>query len=237
MPIIYIIIPTYNEKENIQKLITTIFDLQITNLNIAIVDDNSPDQTAKIVNNLMSKYNQLHLIERKKKSGLGGAYIAGFKYALTNNADLVFEMDADFSHDPKYLPQFLTEISNGYDIVLGSRYIHNGQVVGWNWWRKFMSRGAMIFSRILLNLKTKDVTTGYRCYTKNVLQQINLDVINSNGYAFQEEMIFLCEKKGFKIKEIPIVFVDRQYGQSKLGYREIIDFFKTIIKLRFFTKQ
>jgi dolichol-phosphate mannosyltransferase len=229
----FIIIPTYNEKENIEKLISEIFDLNIKDLHILIMDDNSPDKTAEIVKNLKQKHTNLHLVVREKKLGLGSAYIAGFKYALNAGADLIFEMDADFSHNPKYLPEFITQANNNYDVIIGSRRIKGGKIIGWNWSRKFMSSGAMLFSKIILNLKTNDVTAGYRCYKAKVLQSINLDKIKSNGYAFQEEMIYLCEKKGFKIKEIPITFIDRKFGQSKLNKKDIIEFFKTIMKLKF----
>lgn len=233
-PNIFIVIPTYNERENIENLISQIFSLNIINLNISIVDDNSPDETGKIVQELIKKYqNRLHLIQRSKKMGLGSAYIAGFKYALEQNADLVFEMDADFSHDSKYIPNFLEEIKNGFSVVLGSRRVKDGKIIGWNYARKIMSAGAMLFARIVLGLKTKDVTAGYRCYAKEAILKINLDKIKSNGYAFQEEMIYLCEKKHFKIKEIPITFIDRKLGKSKLNYKDIFEFFKTVIRLKF----
>ncbi|MFH1564692.1 MAG: polyprenol monophosphomannose synthase [bacterium] len=231
---IFIIIPTYNEKENIENLINKIFGFNIANLNILIVDDNSPDGTGKIVRGLVEKYkNHLRLIQRSKKMGIGNAYICGFKYAIEKNADLIFEMDADFSHDPKYIPNFIEEIKNGNNVVIGSRKIKGGKIEGWNLERKFMSLGAMFFARIILGIKTKDVTSGYRCYKKKALLQINLDKIKSNGYAFQEEMIYLCEKKGFKIKEIPITFIDRKLGKSKLGHKDIFEFFKTVVRLRF----
>lgn len=232
-PNIFVIIPTYNEKENIENLINQIFGLNIYNLNILTVDDSSPDGTANIVQKLIQKYqNRLHLIQRPKKSGIGSAYICGFKYALNNKADLIFEMDADFSHDPKYIPNFIEEIENGFDAVIGSRKIKGGKIEGWNWRRKFMSSGAMLFARAVLKLKTKDATSGYRCCTKETLLKINLDKMKSNGYAFQEEMIYLCEKNKFKIKEIPIIFIDRKFGKSKLGYKDIFEFFKTVIGLK-----
>lgn len=248
----YIVIPTYNEKENIANLIHAIFSLNIVNLNILIIDDNSPDGTSEIVkklikqNNVLCKQEEgsqkchvgtehcsvLHLIKRDKKLGLGSAYIAGFKYALEKNAQLIFEMDADFSHDPKYIPEFIKEINNGCDVVIGSRKIKYGKIIGWNWRRKIMSSGAMLLSRKILKLKTKDVTSGFRCYTKQTLETINLKKIKSNGYAFQEEMVYLCEKNKLKIKEIPITFKDRKLGKSKLNYKDIVEFFKTIIRLK-----
>jgi dolichol-phosphate mannosyltransferase len=230
----FIIIPTYNEKENIENLIHDIFKLNIANLNILIVDDNSPDQTSEIVKNLIKQHqSHLHLIQRPKKLGLGSAYVAGFKYALEKNANLIFQVDGDFSHDPKYIPEFIKQINNGFDVVLGSRKINGGKIIGWNWKRKLISSGAMFVSRKILKLKTKDVTNGFRCYTKKTLTKINLEKIKSNGYAFQEEMIYLCEKNKFKIKEIPTTFIDRKLGKSKLNHKDAIEFFKTILRLKF----
>ena len=229
---IFIIIPTYNEKENIERLSKEIFSLHINDLKIVIVDDNSPDGTGKKMKELENLY-PIAVIQRPKKMGLGSAYIKGFKYALENGADLIMEMDADFSHSPDEIFNFIKAIEEGYDVVVGSRRIKGGKIIGWNIFRKFSSWGAMTASRLILNLKTYDVTSGFRCYRRKVLENINLDDIKSNGYAFQEEMFFLCEKKGFKIKEIPIIFLDRQRGKSKLSGKEIIEFFITIFRLRF----
>lgn len=228
---IIIILPTYNESENIEKLINKIFSLNIPNLEILVVDDNSPDGTANIVKNLQSKY-PLHIIERAGKLGLGSAYIAGFKKALELNADFIFEMDADFSHDPDDLPAMI-EASKNYDLVIGSRKIHGGKIIGWGWTRKFMSNGAMWLSRILLGLKAKDVTAGFRCFNAQVLKTLNLDKIKSNGYAFQEELLYKTQKADFTITEIPVTFIDRREGKSKLSKKDIIEFFLIIFKLRF----
>ncbi|NCF75417.1 MAG: glycosyltransferase [Xanthomonadaceae bacterium] len=233
---IFICIPTYNEKENIKKLVKKIFNLtpQLSageNLKLVIIDDNSPDGTGKIADELAKKYS-IKVIHRKRKLGLGSAYIAGFKYALEKEADFIFEMDADFSHNPEDIPRFLEEAKKGYDLVLGSRKIKYGKIKNWNFWRHFCSNGAMFFSYLILGLKTKDITTGFRCYKNKVFKKIDLDNIKSNGYAFQEEMIYLCEKKNFSIKEIPITFIDRKLGKSKLSYKDIIEFFIKIIKLK-----
>ncbi|MFH1900153.1 MAG: polyprenol monophosphomannose synthase [Patescibacteria group bacterium] len=242
----FIIIPTYNEKENIGRLIKEIFDLNISDLNIIVVDDNSPDGTGEIVNGLVKKYNNagaycntpkknvpIQAIHRKEKSGLGSAYVAGFKKALANKADLIFEMDADFSHDPKDIPRFIDEINRGYDIVIGSRRIEGGSVKGWSFRRDFQSKCAMAFARLMLGLKTRDITAGFRCFRAKVLESIDLDKITSSGYAFQEELIYFCEKKKFHIKEIPVTFIDRQHGKSKLGINDIIEFFAAIFRLKF----
>lgn len=228
---IFIIIPTYNEGENIEKLIKKIFNLGIQNLNVAIVDDNSSDGTGKKADELAKNF-PVKVIHRPQKSGLGSAYKEGFKYALENGADLIFEMDADFSHSPQEIPNFIKTIKEGHDVVIGSRRIKGGKIIGWNIFRKFSSWGAMTISRVILNLKIYDVTSGFRCYKRKVLESIDLDKINSNGYAFQEEMIYLCEKKGFKIKEIPIIFFDRKFGKSKLSKKEIVEFFINLSKLK-----
>ena len=159
----YIIIPTYNEADNLSKLVERIFDLNISNLNIIVVDDNSQDGTGKIADELSKKY-PLIVIHRQGKLGLGSAYLAGFKRALELKADIIFEMDADFSHDPKDLPRMIAEIDNGYDVVIGSRRIQGGNVQGWNWLRNLESKSAMTFARFVLGLKTKDITAGFRCY-------------------------------------------------------------------------
>ena len=226
-----IIIPTYNEKENIEKLITKIFALNISDLEILVVDDNSPDGTAQVVKNLQNKY-PLHILERAGKLGIGSAYIAGFKKALELQADRIFEMDADFSHDPDDLPAML-EAAKNYDLVIGSRKIAGGKIIGWGFTRKFMSNGAMWLSRILLGIKAKDVTGGFRCFNSQVLKTLNLDEIKSNGYAFQEELLYKTQKSNFTIKEIPVTFIDRREGKSKLSKKDIIEFFLIIFKLRF----
>jgi len=229
---ISIVIPTYNEKNNIKPLVEKIFNLDIKNLNLIIVDDNSPDKTGKIIDQLAKKYH-ITPIHRRKKKGLGSAYIAGFKQALKKSADIIFEMDADFSHNPGDIPRFINAANQGYDVIIGSRRIKGGDISGWNSIRNLQSKAAATFARTLLNLKTHDITAGFRCYRKKVLQHINLDSIKSNGYAFQEEMIYLCEKKRFKIKEIPVAFIDRSQGKSKLGPKDIIEFFTTICRLKF----
>lgn len=229
---IFIIIPTYNEAENIGDLIQAIFNLEIPGINLVIIDDNSTDGTGKIIDEISKNY-PIIPIHRPKKLGLGSAYLNGFKISIKQGADLVFEMDADFSHDPKDISRMIEAINSGADVAIGSRRIQGGKVVGWNLWRKFCSNGAMFFSRLILGLKTRDVTAGYRCYKRLVLESINLDKIKSNGYAFQEEMIYLCEKKGFLVKEVPVTFKDREKGKSKLNWKEIVHFFIIMLKLRF----
>ena len=226
-----IVIPTYNEKENIAELIKAIFTLHIPDLEIIVVDDNSPDGTAAIITKMKNLY-PVHLISRRRKLGIGSAYISGFKKALSLGADYIFEMDADFSHNPKDIPRML-EAAQTVDLIIGSRKIHRGKIEGWNWYRRFISAGAMWFSRLVLSLKTKDVTSGFRVYKRRVLTAIPLDKIKSNGYAFQEEMLYRTEKLDFKVREIPVIFIDRQQGSSKLSKKDIFEFFIIMLKLRF----
>lgn len=228
-----IIIPTYNEKENIKKLIDNILIVLKKNQingHILIVDDNSPDGTYKIIKGISN--NKVHLIKRAKKLGLGTAHISGFKYGLKKNFDLLMTMDADFSHNPLYIPNIIKLIKNN-DVVIGSRYITNGGTLKWSLHRKITSKGANIFAQIMLGLKSNDCTSGFRCYKSEVLRSINLDNIFSNGYSFLVEMIYKCQRKRFKIGESPIIFVDRNEGKSKISRKEIIKAFYTVMKLFF----
>ncbi len=231
----FVSIATYNESHNIERLIRGIFELSVQNLNIVIIDDNSPDGTAKIVENLQNEFPLLHLITRNGKSGYGGAHVRGFKYALEHDAEIIISMDADFSHDPAMIPELVRELQNGCDMVVGSRRVENGKVVGWNFWRKFCSKGAMMLSKALLGIKTKDLTSGFRAYHNEVLSRINLDGVLSDGYSFLEEMVYWVETAGFEVKEVPITFHDRQFGKSKLSKLEIVKFFINIFKLKYST--
>jgi len=226
-----VVIPTYNERDNIVNLINDIFLQPIENLSIIVVDDNSPDKTAELVSPLQTIYPNLYLIKRYNKLGLGSAYIAGFKKALALGADLIVEMDADFSHDPKDIPRLTEVCKDGFHLAIGSRKIKGGKIVGWNFKRKFMSHGAMVIARTFLRLRAKDVTSGFRCFKREVLEKINLDNVKSNGYAFQEEMLYRTQKNKFHIKEIPVIFSDRKLGTSKLANKDIVEFFITIFRL------
>lgn len=227
-----VVIPTYNEADNIEKLIKQIFALNIPGLEIIVVDDNSPDGTTEKVIKLQVTSDKLHLVKRAGKLGLGSAYIAGFKEALKFGADFIFEMDADFSHDPNDIPRLLKAAQTA-DLVIGSRKIPGGKIIGWNPWRKLMSIGAMWLSRLLLWLKPRDVTAGFRCFRREVLEKIDLDKITSNGYAFQEELLFRTQQAGFKITEVPVTFTDRKAGKSKLSKKDIREFFVMMFKLKF----
>ena len=209
---IAVIIPTYNEKENIDKLINDIFSLKIDGLEIVIVDDNSPDGTANIVADIKKVNDKLHLINRPKKMGLGTAYIAGFRFALENGAEHFFEIDADFSHDFKMIPIFLDNIQNA-DLVVGSRYISGGKTLNWDKKRKLVSYFGNIYARIILGVPIRDLTTGYKCYRREIIEYINTKNITSIGYVFQIETSYIVHKKGFKIKEIHITFTERRLGK------------------------
>jgi dolichol-phosphate mannosyltransferase len=210
-----VIIPTYNELENIKTLIPDIVG-RYRNLDLLIVDDNSPDGTGQYVEDLLKSTHRVNLIKREKKMGLGTAYVAGFKYALQQDYEFIFEMDADYSHDPKEIRNFLKAIEN-YDLVVGSRYIVGVNVVNWPMRRLVLSYFANFYTRIVTGLPLKDATGGFKCFKRKVLESINLDKIKSNGYAFQIEMNFKAWKKGFKIGEIPIIFNDRTKGMSKMS--------------------
>lgn len=226
-----IIIPTYDELENLPKLLPEVLSKD-ENIAVLIVDDSSPDGTADWVKKEAEKNPRIKLIKREKKMGLGTAYIAGFKYALDNNYDYIFEMDADFSHDPDEIQNFLNEIKT-YDLVLGSRYKEGVNVINWPMRRLMLSLFANMYTRVITGLPVRDATSGFKCFRKEVLQAIDLDTVKSNGYAFQIEMTFKAWKKGFKIKELSIVFTDRVKGTSKMSKKIVREAIVMVWKLRF----
>lgn len=228
----FIVIPTYNEKENIERLIKKIFNLNISNLFILIIDDNSPDGTGEIIENLKKYYSQLEIIHRPAKLGLGTAYKTGFEYALKQKADIIFEMDADFSHQPKYIPLILKELEN-YDLVIGSRYVKGGGMENCQGWRKFLSRLGNYYVEFILGLGIKDATAGFRGYHSKIFNKIDLKKIISNGYSFQVELVYLVKRKNFTVKEVPIIFPDRKYGLSKIAPKEIFRAITMVLKLKF----
>ncbi len=225
-----VIIPTYNELENLPRLIPKVLK-QDESIDILIVDDNSSDGTAQYVLEQQKSNSRLNLIQREKKLGLGTAYIAGFKYALANGYDYIFEMDADFSHEPKEIPNFLKAIKEN-DLVLGSRYIDGVRVLNWPMKRLLLSFFASVYTRIITGMPIKDATGGFKCFRRKVLENIDLDNVRSNGYSFQIEMTFKAYKKGFKIKEIPIVFMDRVKGKSKMSKKIVREAVLMVWKLR-----
>jgi len=215
-----VVVPTYNEADNIGRLIPLIL-ARDERLSVLVVDDSSPDGTGAVVKALPEFGNRVSILERPQKSGLGAAYIAGFQHVLANTkADVIFEMDADFSHDPEALDEFLQEIEN-HDLVLGSRYLHGITVVNWPLRRLILSVGANIYARLVTGMPIKDSTGGFKCFRRKVLEALPLERIKSDGYSFQIEMNYHCWRRHFRIKEIPIMFVDRQVGISKMSKRII----------------
>jgi dolichol-phosphate mannosyltransferase len=227
---VLIITPTYNEKDNLEGFAQKVVSLS-KDFHLLIMDDNSPDGTGQIADQLAQDHEQIKVIHRPKKMGLGTAYIEGFNYALKNNYDLIFEIDADFSHDPADIPRFLEEIKNGADLVIGSRYKNGISVVNWPLSRLIISLAANKFAIFLAGLSLTDTTSGFKCFRRQVLEKINLERIKSNGYAFQIETNFCVHKLGFKIKEIPIVFVERSEGKSKMTKRIIWETFFLVWQL------
>ena len=229
-----VIIPTYNEKENISRIIAAVFNLN-AGYHVLIIDDGSPDGTAQIVKNLATQYpNQLFINEREGTLGLGTAYIHGFKWGLENGYDYIFEMDADFSHNPKDLENLYNACENGgADVAIGSRYVKGGKIENWPFDRHFYSRGGALFTRMVTWMPIKDPTAGFMCYSRRALEAINLDAIHFVGYAFQIEMKFACWKLGFKIKEVPITFIDREVGTSKMSKGIITEGILGVLNIQF----
>lgn len=228
-----VIIPTYNEKENIQDILKAVLDLE-GGFEVLVVDDGSPDGTADLVKQVQIDFeNRVHLLEREGKLGLGTAYIAGFKYGLENGYDYIFEMDADFSHNPKDLPRLLAACAeDGADMSVGSRYIKDGGVKNWGLDRLILSRGASLYVQFVSWMPVKDPTAGFKCYSRKVLETIDLDRIQFIGYAFQIEMKFAAYTSGFKIKEVPIIFADREKGTSKMNLSIITEAITGVIQMR-----
>jgi dolichol-phosphate mannosyltransferase len=210
-----VIIPTYNEKENIRSVVELVLS-QAPNLDVLVVDDNSPDGTAAIVSDMGKADPRVNLMSRAGKLGLGTAYIAGFKWGLSKGYNYLIEMDADFSHDPREIPNMLKAIQQA-DLILGSRYIDGVRVVNWPMSRLLLSKGASYYVRIITGLPVHDPTGGFKCFRRRVLEAIELDTVRSNGYAFQIEMSYKAWMKGFRVREIPITFADRYAGQSKMS--------------------
>ncbi len=230
-----VVIPTYNEADNLSAIAAELLTLDIDDLQLLIVDDNSPDGTGDIADDLAQNIypGRLHVLHRQGKLGLGTAYLTGFKWALEHGADYIIQMDADFSHSPSYIPNMIKEISN-YDVVVGSRYVGGGQLdERWSWWRWFLSWWAnSVWTRGILGIKTKDATAGFKCWRRSALETIGLKRISSNGYVFQVEMAFISEKLNFRIHEIPIYFEDRRIGQSKMSVSVKIEAALRVFEIR-----
>ena len=225
-----VIIPTYNEAANIDRIINII--LAVSNqLEVLVIDDNSPDDTAKVVRKMSSANKRIHLKTRPRKMGLGTAYVMGFDYALKNGYDFAFEMDADFSHDPVELPNFIN-LLNEYDLVIGSRYVQGISVVNWPMKRLLLSFFACIFARVVTGIPVRDLTSGFKCYSRNALARVDWHKFKVDGYGFQIQSVYSVFKAGLRIKEIPIIFVERRAGESKMSKRIIWEAFWLVWKLR-----
>lgn len=226
-----IIVPTYNERENISLLVPEILSRD-GSLNVLVVDDNSPDGTGDVVRKLAEADSRVHLLSRPGKAGLGKAYLAGFQWGLDQGFDVLVEMDADFSHRPDDLPKLLQAMRDGADFAVGSRYVPGGGTVNWGLIRKIISRGGGIYSRLILGYPLNDWTGGFNAWTKPVLEAIGLPGVKSNGYSFQIELKYKALKKGFQGQEVPILFEDRRIGQSKMSLRIVIEAFYRVWLLR-----
>ncbi|MBI5020372.1 MAG: polyprenol monophosphomannose synthase [Ignavibacteriales bacterium] len=231
MPKTLVVTPTYDEAENIEKFIGQVLG-ESPEIEILVVDDNSPDGTGNIVEKLKAQNPRIHLIRRAGKMGLGTAYVAGFKYAIENKFDFVCEMDADFSHSPDELPNFIDKIKS-CDLVIGSRYTDGVRVINWPIRRLILSYGANVYTRVITGMPIKDATGGFKCFRRQVLEAIDLDKIHSNGYAFQIEMNYKAWNKGFKLSEHPIIFMDRQSGVSKMSKKIVYEAVFMVWKLKF----
>ena len=226
----YVIVPTYNEADNIDDLVSQLLDLPV-NLGVVIVDDNSPDGTGQLADAWAEKYPQrVHVVHRPGKMGLGTAYIAGYKKALGIGAMRIMTMDADFSHNPRYIPDMI-ELSKDKHVVIGSRYVPGGGAKNCTWRRVLLSKGANFVARSALGLKANDATAGFRLYRREVLESIPLDEIFSSGYSFLVEMLFLCQRRGWQIGEVPIIFEDRRKGTTKISRQEVYKAQYTIFRL------
>ncbi|MDD5528425.1 MAG: polyprenol monophosphomannose synthase [bacterium] len=225
-----VIIPTYNEIENIEKLLTTIWAF-VPDIDLLIVDDNSPDGTGEYIKQLSNKDSRVHIIQRSGKMGLGSAYKEGFRYAIDKGYDYIFEMDADFSHSPGELPKFIEKMKE-YDLVIGSRYARGISVINWPLSRLILSSFANIYARKMTGVPIKDLTAGFKCYSRKVLENLPFNRIKSDGYGFQIETVFWAYRRGFKLYELPIIFVDRMEGTSKMSKHIVWEAFWIVLKLR-----
>jgi dolichol-phosphate mannosyltransferase len=227
-----VIIPTYNEAENIGSLLRDVMRLEVEiPIDVLVVDDSSTDGTARIVRDLAASDSRIHILERPGKLGLGTAYLAGFRHAIGQTYELALTMDADFSHDPQYIPALIREASRN-DLVIGSRYVSGGGIRNWGVHRRLLSAAANFLARSVLGLVSHDCTSGFRCYRTTLLNRLQLDQIRSDGYSFLMEILFHCQQNGARIQEIPIVFIDREKGQSKVSRKEIFKAIGTLIHLK-----
>jgi len=224
-------LPTYDEAENVRPMVEAIL-AATPDVDVLVIDDNSPDGTGRLADEIAAREPRVQVLHRAGKEGLGKAYLAGFAWALGRGYALVLEMDADFSHDPKYLPAML-ERARQADLVLGSRNVPGGGTVNWGLSRKILSRGGSLYARLVLGLPVRDLTGGFKCFRREVLQAIDLPTVECSGYAFQIELTYRAFRKGFRVAEIPIVFVDRRVGQSKMSRRIVLEAIRKVWSIRF----
>jgi dolichol-phosphate mannosyltransferase len=225
-----VVVPTYNERDNIEKLVAQVL-AQDPDIHLLVVDDNSPDGTGALVDKLAAANDRIHLLRRGGKLGLGSAYRDGFRVALEKGADYIVEMDADFSHDPATLPQFFAKMGD-YDLVIGSRYLNGVSVVNWPLRRLILSYCASVYTRLVTGLKISDCTSGFKCFRREVIEAIDLSRIKSDGYSFQIEMNYRCVERGFRVGEIPIIFIDRHSGSSKMSKKIVREAVVMVWKLK-----
>ena len=228
---VLVIVPTYNERDNLPAIVAAVHE-HLAEADVLVVDDNSPDGTGAVADELAAKDPKVHVLHRPGKQGLGTAYVAGFKWALARDYQFLFEMDCDFSHDPKYLPIMLARARSGADLVLGSRYVPGGGTVNWGPMRKFISRGGSLYARTVLGIGVRDLTGGFKCFRRATLEKLDLDSVSAQGYGFQIEMTYRAIKHGMRVEEVPIVFVDRRVGQSKMSKKIFLEAFTLVWKLR-----
>ena len=226
-----VIIPTYNERENLAPITAAVLAAE-SRVDILVVDDSSPDGTGQLADELAAGNPRIRVLHRKKKEGLGRAYLEAFRWALAQGYRFVLEMDADFSHDPKYLPTLLDAAEGGADLVLGSRYVSGGGTVNWGLLRRLISRGGSLYARSILGVRIRDLTGGFKCFSRKVLEGLDLEQVMSTGYGFQIELTYRALKKGFTVREVPIVFEDRRVGQSKMSRKIFLEAMTVVWKLR-----
>jgi dolichol-phosphate mannosyltransferase len=213
----WVVLPTYNEADNLERLVAAVLERLPEPRRVLVVDDNSPDGTGRIADRLAGEHEEVEVLHRERKEGLGPAYIAGFRVALAAGAERVIEMDADFSHDPAYLPQLLRAVESGADLAIGSRYVPGGGVTEWGRIRRFISKGGSTYARVILGVGVRDLTGGFKCFRREVLEAIDYETVRARGYAFQVEMTYRAIRTGFEVAEVPIVFRDRREGTSKMS--------------------
>jgi dolichol-phosphate mannosyltransferase len=233
----WLILPTYNEAENVEAIVLAAGEVLAgaapENFRVLVVDDGSPDGTGEIADRLTAQYGWVEVLHRSEKEGIGPAYLAGFRHALHHGADYVMEMDSDFSHDPADLARLLEAVHGDADLALGSRYVPGGGVTDWGLLRRFVSEGGSTYARLVLGLQVRDLTGGFKCFRREVLEMMDFDTVRSQGYAFQVELTYRAVRAGFRVVEVPIVFRDRQRGQSKMSWRIAVEAMWLVPRLRF----